>query len=138
VGRGSLWSWLGGVVRNQVGNYFRNKSRAGRLQQGGDLHPAVSGTLAERLRQGTPSPQGGPIAAEEAAIVRATLAGLPEDYQSLLAARYFEGVSIEEMARIGNCTASAVRSKLARARRGFREAYMRVLAFEGDGSGNTP
>jgi DNA-directed RNA polymerase specialized sigma24 family protein len=60
------------------------------------------------------TPQGGCIQKEEAALVRNTLAGLPDDYQSLLASRYLEDVSVEEIARL----------KLARARQAFREAYL--------------
>ena len=54
--------------------------------------------------------------------MRATLAELPEEYQALLAARYLEDVPIEEVAKQSDCSVVAVRSRLARARRAFREA----------------
>lgn len=123
-GRGPLWLWLAGVVRNHVAAHFRTRHRDGRVRAGGDLYPAVAGRLSDRLRQGTLTPQGGCIQKEEAALVRGTLAGLRDDYQALLASRYLEDVSVEEIARLADCTATAVRSKLARVRQAFREAFL--------------
>jgi RNA polymerase sigma-70 factor (ECF subfamily) len=123
-GRGPLWLWLAGAVRNHVAAHFRSQHRFGRVLAGGDLHPAIAGQLADRLRQGTPTPHAGCIEKEEAALVRGTLAGLGDDYQSLLTARYLEDVPVEEIARLADCTVTAVRSKLARARQAFREAFL--------------
>jgi RNA polymerase sigma-70 factor (ECF subfamily) len=63
------------------------------------------------------------MAAELATLVRATLTGLSPEYESLLTDKYLDGVSVEEIASRGNSTSTAIRSKLARARRAFREAF---------------
>jgi RNA polymerase sigma-70 factor (ECF subfamily) len=120
--RGTLWLWLAGITRNNVATHFRALRRQGRLGQAGDLHAAVADHLAGRLRDGAPAPQKDCITAEEATVVRSTLAGLSDEYQSLLAERYLQDVPVEEIARRGDSTVEAVRSKLARARRAFRDA----------------
>ena len=123
-GRGPLWLWLAGIARNHVGDHFRSRRRDGRVKEGGDLHADVGGQWIERVRQGQAAPGGAAASAEEAQIVRSTLAGLPDEYRSVLAARYFEEVPVEELARQAACSVTAVRSRLARARRAFREAFM--------------
>ncbi len=131
--RGSLWLWLAGITRNQAAMHFRQRRRDARVQQGGDLHDELAGLLERRLRQGPAGPDGLALAAEEAQLVRCTLAGLSDDHQSLLARRYFDDMPIEEIARRADCTVSAVRSKLARARQVFRHAYAR-LCGRGEGA----
>ena len=126
-GRGTLWLWLAGICRNQVGTYFRARRRADRVNAGGDLHEAMLGPWARRLQQDQPQPPEACLSAEEASLVRATLANLPSEYQLLLTSRYFEDVPVEEIAKDTRCSVVAVCSKLARARRAFREAFSRTL-----------
>ena len=64
--------------------------------------------------------------AEVASMVRATLTELPSDYELLLTAKYFDGATVEEIAGARACSATAVRSKLARAHRAFRKAFCRA------------
>ena len=134
--RGPIWSWLAGIVRNQVGAWFRTRRRDGRVQRGGDLHAAVAGQWAQRLSQESAAPGGAAVSAEEAQIVRSTLAELPDEYRSVLAARYCEEVPVDELARLEDCSETAIRSRLARARRAFREAYLgRGSVTAGGGGG---
>jgi RNA polymerase sigma-70 factor, ECF subfamily len=138
--KGTLWLWLAGITRNHVGAHFRRRYREGRLLMGGDLQAVLAGQLAQRLRQGTPAPEAAPVSAEEAAHVRSTLAGLSDDHRSVLAARYCEEVPLEEIARLAESSITAVRSKLARARRAFREAFLgrRLPTAVGDGEVGAP
>jgi RNA polymerase sigma-70 factor, ECF subfamily len=126
--RGELWPWLAGITRNHVTAYFRSRRRDGRIREGGDLHAAV----AAQQRQAVAGPPGDCIVAEEAQRVRATLAELPEEYQALLSARYLEDVPVEQIAAQGHSTLAAIRSKLARARAAFREAFGAGAAHERD------
>jgi RNA polymerase sigma-70 factor (ECF subfamily) len=125
--RGPLWLWLAGICRNQVAAYFRTRRRADRVKAGGDLHEAMLGPWARRLQQDQPQPHEATVSAEEAALVRLTLANLPSEYQLLLTSRYFEDVPVDEIAKDIRCSVVAVRSKLARARRAFREAFSKKL-----------
>ena len=121
--KGSLWLWLGGIARNHVGTYRRNRQRRGRINQGGDLLAPVAEHLARCLEQCDVTPLQAVASAERATLVRAALDKLPGDYQSLLMARYCDGNSVERIADEWNSTPTAIRSKLARARRAFRRAF---------------
>ena len=66
--------------------------------------------------------------ADLAALVRQTLTELNDDYGSLLAAKYLDEESVEQIAAAERTTATAVRSKLARARRAFRDAFDQLNA----------
>jgi RNA polymerase sigma-70 factor (ECF subfamily) len=126
--RGSLWAWLSGIARRQTALHFRRKqtrpeggcgSRS--EQQVEDLPSGGWGSRSEpRL------PEEVLALAETAAAVRQVLSGLPVDYETLLVGKYQDGLSLDELAQAEDCTIDAVSSKLARARRAFREAYERV------------
>ena len=118
--RGSLWLWLAGIARNQVGAYWRARHRELRLNPGGDLHPALADLWAG---QAAPNPAAVALSAEQADLVRAALLGLPDDYQAILQARYWDDAPLERIARERGATVEAARSKLARARQAFREAF---------------
>jgi RNA polymerase sigma-70 factor (ECF subfamily) len=60
------------------------------------------------------------LVAEQAELVRAVLLELPDEYALLLSAKYFDDVSVEQLAAESRSSEVAVRSKLARARRAFR------------------
>ena len=77
-----------------------------------------TGMFDETWRPGDPLE-----AAELAFLVRATLVELPADYEQLLTAKYLDGESVYAIAVRERCTPVAIRSKLARARLAFREAY---------------
>ena len=130
--RGSLWMWLAGITRNRVGDYFRKRYRDGRAlaKQGCDPrdesagHAAVSAASLDELADpDSPDPQAPVLSAEQAELVRLTLIGLADEDQAVLAARYLDDVPVDEIARRTGATEVAVRSRLARARAAFREAW---------------
>ena len=51
---------------------------------------------------------------------------MPADYETLLVGKYMDGLSLEDLAASEDATIDAVSSKLARARRAFREAFERL------------
>ena len=124
--RGSLWLWLGGIARHQAANHWRQRQRSRRLDAGGDLHGPVARQLADWLAGRLPAPGEVLASAETAGLVRAALAQLPEDYHTLLTAKYCDGASVAQIAAAHDSSTEAVRSKLARARRAFREAFARA------------
>lgn len=123
--RGSLWVWLSGIARNQVALCYRKRARHNRLQEAEDWLATGNGHLLRWLDGRDESPNGLLASAELATLVRTTLVGLPEDYGALLAARYLDEIPIEQLAASDKSTTTAVRSKLARARRAFRAAFVR-------------
>jgi RNA polymerase sigma-70 factor (ECF subfamily) len=124
--RGSLWNWLWGIARLQVALHFRKKARHDQLKQAGDWLAASNGRLAHWLDGVDTTPATLLEAAELALIVRLTLTELPDDYESLLTAKYLDSDSVEQIAARERCTETAVRSKLARAREAFREVFLRL------------
>ena len=124
--RGSLWLWLWGIARLQVALHYRKQKRHDRLKQAGDWLAASNGRLARWLDGTETAPPDLVEAAELSLLVRCTLLELPDDYESLLTAKYFDGDSIEQIAGRERSTATALRSKLARAREAFRQTFARL------------
>lgn len=122
--RGSLWGWLSGIARRQAALHFRRKQT--RPEAAGDDMSTLGGS-----KSGTSALQE-PLElmanAETASAVRHILRGLPVDYETLLVGKYQDGLSLEELAQAEDCTVHAISSKLARARRAFREAFDRLAA----------
>jgi RNA polymerase sigma-70 factor (ECF subfamily) len=110
-----------------VALHYRKLQRRQRVQAASDSLSAANGQALAWLESREPPPAGLVATAEMATLVRAALADLPGDYGSLLAARYLDETSVEELANREQCSASAVRSKLARARRAFRETFKTMV-----------
>jgi len=68
-------------------------------------------------------------ARELATLVRAALTELSPEYQSLLLAKYADDQSAKEIAEQMKCSPDAVRSKLARARKAFKEAFEKTTCL---------
>lgn len=126
--RGSLCTWLQGVARLQVALHYRREGRHSRLRRAmtalidsdWKIDPAWLQDQAEKTEL---PPEDALESLEIATLVRAALTELPPDYETLLAARYLDDVSVEELARRDCTTEVAVRSKLARARRALKEVF---------------
>jgi RNA polymerase sigma-70 factor (ECF subfamily) len=126
--RGSLWMWLSGIARIQVASHYRREKRAARSSSVDGHLAAGSEQIVRWLEGGRPSPPEALAAAELSSLVRTTLAGLPTQYETLLITRYLDGVAVEYIAEQEGTSATAVRSRLARARRAFRRAFGRTSA----------
>jgi len=122
--RGTLWLWLLGIARNQVALHWRKHSA--RLEQARRWWAGLNGQAKAWVVQNADPPVEVLAAQELATLVRATLAELPAGYQALLTARYLDGASAEDLASRTGSTVEAIRSKLLRARRSFREVYLKV------------
>jgi RNA polymerase sigma-70 factor (ECF subfamily) len=115
--RGSLWAWLSGIARRQAALHFRRKQT--RPEAGGEVD-------SHNFARANGDPLDLVGLAETAQAVRAVLGGLPADYETLLVGKYIDGLSLDELAASEELSVEAVSSKLARARRAFREAYERL------------
>jgi RNA polymerase sigma-70 factor (ECF subfamily) len=122
-GRGPLWLWLWGIARRHVALHYRKRERHDRLKNAGAWLAAGNGQVLRWLEGREDGPPELLEAAELVTLVRATLAGLPADYEDLLTAKYLDGASVEQIAGREHSTSTAVRSKLARARQAFRQAF---------------
>lgn len=126
--RGSVWLWLCGIARRQVALHYRKQSRHTQVQDACDRLKAggENGEVARWIEDRQAPPADILASAELATLVRAALTTLSEDHGSLLAARYLEDVSVEQIADAEHCSSTAIRSRLARARQAFREKFARL------------
>ena len=69
------------------------------------------------------SPEQAQASADRQALVHYLLDALPGDYGDILEWKYIEGLSVDEIARKLSTTTLAVQSKLARARRAFKDRF---------------
>ncbi|MEE8451499.1 MAG: sigma-70 family RNA polymerase sigma factor [Thermoguttaceae bacterium] len=133
--RGSLWMWLSGIARRQVALHYRQQKRHDRAR---DYRRLMAGGARQVLRwldNGREAPDEVLATAELSSMVRATLTELPTDYETLLTAKYLDGATVEEIAGASDSSSTAVRSKLARARKAFRWALAKTSACSEDGDG---
>jgi RNA polymerase sigma-70 factor, ECF subfamily len=112
--RGSLRGWLLGIVHHQALMHWRKERRGAR----GDGRIKVS-------RDGEVDPAEAMQRAERAEHVRRVLAEMPAEYAWLLVAKYVDDRTIAAIVAETALGAEALRSKLARARRLFRNAVTR-------------
>jgi len=137
--RGSLWVWLSGIVRNHVAMHFRRERRSARLKSVDGRLAAGREQIVRWLENRQSAPPEASATAELSSLVRAALAELSAPYESLLIARYFDGARVEQIAQQENSSSTAVRSKLARARRAFRRAFAKTSTRSPDAAaGKTP
>lgn len=113
-GDANLRSWVMGIARHKVEDYYRKKLQALELPEDDEslLEPAVTPELEEQL--------------DSTALrgrVQETLASLPEPYALALMWRYRDEKSVREMAQLVGKTEKAMERLLARARENFRKRW---------------
>jgi RNA polymerase sigma-70 factor (ECF subfamily) len=123
--RGSLWGWMCGVAQNRVRVHWRSRQRQDRKILPG-APPSGTSSTGEWI-DAEPSPIEALLASETAAVVRDALSDLPDEYTMCLLAKYVDGQSAAQLAADLGESIEAVRSRLARARQSFREAYARRI-----------
>ena len=126
--RGSLWGWLSGIARRQAALFYRRK------QTRPSPNPHVDGDDAnvDWLAGHEADPADWLAEGETAELVRQALAELPADYEILLTGKYFADLSLAQLAAENNCSEAALNSRLARARRAFREVFARLCPASAD------
>ena len=125
--RGSLWIWLWTIARRQVALYYRKQKPNISLSQAQHWWAALDGEKFDWIDAKADIPPDILQSQELAALVRCTLRELPPDYQTLLLAKYVDNQPVERIAERMNCSESAVRSKLARARKSFRKEFKKII-----------
>lgn len=124
--RGSLWMWLWGIARRQIALYYRKQDPKSLLAQAKSWWVSLDGQKVDWINANSDTPPEVLEARELAGLVRFALSQLPDEYQTLLLAKYVDGQSVKEMANNMECSSVAVTSKLARARKAFRAAFRKL------------
>jgi len=113
-GDANLRSWVLGIARHKLEDYYRKRLRESELPEDDEEPPEL--TLTPMLEQALDS-------AAQQEKVQQTLAGLPEPYALALIWRYRDEKSVREMAQFSGKTEKAVERLLARARASFRKRW---------------
>lgn len=126
--RGSLWLWLSGIARRQAALFYRRKqTRPPPKPDPKDDYESIDWLEGNEIE-----PAEWLTAGETAGLVRQALSELPADYEILLAGKYFADLSQEQLAAEHHCSVAAINSRLARARRAFREVFARLCPDRSD------
>jgi RNA polymerase sigma-70 factor, ECF subfamily len=134
--RGEMFSWLTHIARNCIRKSLRKKSRDSALP---DFWNTVDDQLTKAITNLNSSilPEELLEKKETAELVRMVLTNLPLRYQATLRRRYFEDMSLEEMAAHEGSSEGAMKVLLHRARQAFRTAFETISGtlFEGEAGG---
>lgn len=115
--KGTAWAWLTGIAHRQAALHWRKLAQRRIDADDAAVDEAFSlddepVALLERV--------------ESVELVRRVLAELPVEATSLLTGKYCDDLSIKELGELLGGSTEAVRSRLARARKEFRERYERA------------
>jgi RNA polymerase sigma-70 factor, ECF subfamily len=130
--RGSLGGWLCGLSRNVIRRHLREIQRGHEL---GALWERIDANLVQTFSNLDKVPLGDEVLAREETrdLVQMTIANLPDDYRDALERKYLRGESLRELAAAHECSESAAKSMLARARRAFKEVFAALAQSFADG-----
>jgi len=103
-----LRHWLLRIATNEAITYVRKRGR--------ELRRRVEVEHASSIADPTPSPDTESVAREDRARIRAAVSLLPELYRVVIVLRYFNELSVEEIAQVTGRPASTVGVQLLRGR----------------------
>jgi RNA polymerase sigma-70 factor (ECF subfamily) len=132
--RGEMFPWLTHIARNCIRKVLRRRGRDSFLP---DFWKTIDYKLS-RAVTGIGSdifPEELLVRKEVAELVRMALTNLPLRYQMVLRRRYFEELSLHEIAALEGINEGAVKVLLHRARLAFRTAFETISASILDGQG---
>jgi RNA polymerase sigma-70 factor (ECF subfamily) len=132
--RGDMFPWLTHIARNCIRKILRRRGRDSVLPDFWDtvdhkLTGAIAGIGSDIF------PEALLARKETAELVRMALTNLPLRYQTALRRRYFEELSLHEIAALEGINEGAVKVLLHRARLAFRTAFETISASILDGQG---
>ncbi|MCP5183668.1 MAG: RNA polymerase sigma factor [Pseudomonadales bacterium] len=115
-GDAALFTWLCQIARNEMANWHQKLGR----QEAAEVNLEELESVSPRLLL----PDGDGASQDDAGeLVQRTLQRLPDNYCQVLELKYFEGLSVSQIAATLATGEIAVQSLLARARRAFRDAF---------------
>jgi RNA polymerase sigma-70 factor (ECF subfamily) len=111
--RASFLTWLRGIAANLRRNQLRRERRTASERFLANGQPTITPTAAEDQ--------------ERAERIVAALDALSERQEAALRAKYFDGLTVDEIASSWDETPKAIESLLSRARAAFRERFERLV-----------
>lgn len=113
--RGARFStWLFRIAVNRAVDVARSESRR--------QHAPIDGVVLEAVDP-SPGPQQMAEREDESDEIRRVMGLIPPRHRDVLVLRYFQSMTIDEMAEVLGCGVQAAKVRLHRARQQFREKY---------------
>jgi len=114
-GKSSFFTWLCGIAKHEISDFYRKKKIKTFLFS----HlPWLENLASEAL-----GPEQILLRKETIKKVKTNLRSLSKGYQQVLRLKYYQGLSIREIAQQLNETIKTIESRLTRARRAFVKAF---------------
>ena len=107
--------WLLRIVANEARNRRRSAGRRAQL--------ALRAATEESSGGAAPSPEASALSSEQRDTLLAAVNELPEDQRTVIALRYFAGLSEQEIAETLGVPSGTVKSRTSRALERLRETY---------------
>jgi len=114
-GRSSLLTWLCAIAKHEIADYYRKKKIKTLLFS---HFPWLEELASQAL-----GPEQRLLRQELEEQVKSSLTCLSEGYQQVLRLKYYQGLSVKEIALRLNESVKAVESRLFRARKAFAQAF---------------
>ncbi|MGI5840928.1 MAG: RNA polymerase sigma factor [Patescibacteria group bacterium] len=114
-GNGSEFSWLCGIAKHKIVDYYRKKKIKTILFS--------SSPVFEEVADAALSPERDCLKNELVDEIEATLGEINEGYKKILRLKYIDGLKVKEIAKVLKVSGKAVESKLIRAKKSFRLAW---------------
>jgi len=121
-GEAALFTWLCSFCRREITAWCERTGKAGRVSLADDS-PETRAVLDAIAALSRDDPEREYERRELSRLVHATLDHLPGKYGEVLAWKYLEGASVEEIGRRLGLGYKAAESLLTRAREAFRQAF---------------
>ncbi len=112
-GEGRLLAWLLGIVHHTALKSLRHRSQP------------ITDEMEETLETGQPSPEQQAEQNEQSERLRTSLRSLSPEHRAVLELVFYQGLSLEEAARVCRVPLGTVKSRLSYARRSLRGALTR-------------
>jgi RNA polymerase sigma-70 factor, ECF subfamily len=121
-GDAALLTWVTEICRHELADVHRNAARRPVHESLDSIELTSAAVLQLRLPEPKEPPGELEVNLRRAAILR-VLDGLPKQYALALEAKYGDGLSVDDIAKLLDVTPIAAQSLLARAREAFRNAW---------------
>ena len=116
-GNSLLFTWLCGIANHEIADFYRKRKIKAFLFS---HFPFLEEIISEAL-----SPEEILLENELRREVKKKLSVLSEGYSKILRLKYYQGLSVREIAQKLGTTVKAIESKLSRAREAFRLEWLR-------------
>lgn len=115
-GQSAYFTWLCGIARHEIADFYRKK----RIKTLLFSHlPWLENLAAQAL-----GPEQELLKKELSQNIKKTLAGLDKGYREVLRLKYYQGLTVIQIAQKLNETVKTVESRLFRARQAFAKAFV--------------